>query len=74
MTSRSRPLAGHRRRGPRQRGLADYVELTKPKVQTLLLLTTVTRWRSPGSPSVSKIALTCLGGYLSAGGAGAVNH
>jgi protoheme IX farnesyltransferase len=27
-----------------------------------------------GSPSVSRIALTCLGGYLSAGGAGAVNH
>jgi heme o synthase len=27
-----------------------------------------------GDPKVSKIALTCLGGYLSAGGAGAVNH
>jgi protoheme IX farnesyltransferase len=27
-----------------------------------------------GNPSVGKIALTCLGGYLSAGGAGAVNH
>ena len=27
-----------------------------------------------GNPTVSKIALTCLGGYLSAGGAGAVNH
>jgi protoheme IX farnesyltransferase len=27
-----------------------------------------------GSPSVGRIALTCLGGYLSAGGAGAVNH
>src|SRR5437868_2579111 len=27
-----------------------------------------------GSPSLSKIGLTCLGGYLSAGGAGAVNH
>jgi heme o synthase len=27
-----------------------------------------------GNPPVSKIALTCLGGYLSAGGAGAVNH
>jgi protoheme IX farnesyltransferase len=27
-----------------------------------------------GNPSVSRIALTCLGGYLSAGGAGAVNH
>ena len=27
-----------------------------------------------GNPTVSKIALTCVGGYLSAGGAGAVNH
>ena len=27
-----------------------------------------------GNPSVGLIALTCLGGYLSAGGAGAVNH
>ena len=54
--------------------LADYVELTKPKVQSLLLLTTVTTMEVAGSPSVSKIALTCLGGYLSAGGAGAVNH
>jgi heme o synthase len=54
--------------------LADYVELTKPKVQSLLLLTTVTTMEVAGSPSVSKVALTCLGGYLSAGGAGAVNH
>jgi protoheme IX farnesyltransferase len=27
-----------------------------------------------GNPKVSKIALCCLGGYMSAGGAGAVNH
>jgi protoheme IX farnesyltransferase len=27
-----------------------------------------------GNPSVGRIALACLGGYLSAGGAGAVNH
>jgi len=27
-----------------------------------------------GDPSVSLVLLTCLGGYLSAGGAGAVNH
>ena len=54
--------------------LADYLELTKPKVQSLLLLTTVTTMEIAGSPSVSRIALTCLGGYLSAGGAGAVNH
>jgi len=53
---------------------ADYIELTKPKVQTLLLLTTVTTMEVAGSPPASKIALTCLGGYLSAGGAGAVNH
>ncbi len=54
--------------------LGDYVELTKPKVQSLLLLTTVTTMEVAGSPSASRIALTCLGGYLSAGGAGAVNH
>jgi protoheme IX farnesyltransferase len=54
--------------------LADYFELTKPKVQTLLLFTTITTMEIAGSPPVSKIALTCLGGYLSAGGAGAINH
>jgi protoheme IX farnesyltransferase len=54
--------------------LADYFELTKPKVQTLLLFTTVATMEIAGSPTVEKITLTCLGGYLSAGGAGAVNH
>jgi heme o synthase len=54
--------------------LADYFELTKPKVQTLLLFTTVTAMEIAGSPPAWKIAVTCLGGYLSAGGAGAVNH
>ena len=57
-----------------RRLLADYFELTKPKVQSLLLLTTITTMEVAGNPPVSKIALTCLGGYLSAGGAGAVNH
>jgi protoheme IX farnesyltransferase len=63
-----RPLAA-----PRQL-LADYVTLTKPKVQSLLLLTTVSTMYVAGTPSVSLVLLTCLGGYLSAGGAGAVNH
>jgi protoheme IX farnesyltransferase len=54
--------------------VADYVTLTKPRVQTLLLFTTVTTMLVAGSPSVSLVLLTCLGGYLSAGGAGAVNH
>jgi protoheme IX farnesyltransferase len=62
------PLAAARRLA------ADYIELTKPKVQSLLLLTTITTMEVAGSPPASKIALTCLGGYLSAGGAGAVNH
>jgi protoheme IX farnesyltransferase len=54
--------------------VSDYVELTKPKVQSLLLLTTVCTMELAGDPSVGLIALTVLGGYLSAGGAGAVNH
>src|ERR1700730_2741307 len=54
--------------------LNDYVELTKPKVQSLLLLTTIATMYVAGDPSPMLVALTCLGGYLSAGGAGAVNH
>jgi protoheme IX farnesyltransferase len=54
--------------------VADYIALTKPKVQSLLLLTTVASMEIAGDPSVGLILLTCLGGYLSAGGAGAVNH
>jgi protoheme IX farnesyltransferase len=54
--------------------VADLVALTKPKVQSLLLLTTVTTMLVAGSPSFGLIVATCVGGYLSAGGAGAVNH
>ena len=43
-------------------------------MQSLLLFTTVTTMLVAGSPSLQLILLTCLGGYLSAGGAGAVNH
>ncbi len=66
------PAAGA---APRARQiLRDYLELTKPKVQTLLLLTTIATMYVAGDPSPLLVALTCLGGYLSAGGAGAVNH
>ena len=54
--------------------VADYVALTKPRVQLLLLLTTVTTMYVAGDPSPSLVALTVIGGSLSAGGAGAVNH
>src|SRR5881392_633348 len=57
-----------------RRVAADYLALTKPKVQSLLLFTTVTTMYVAGNPSVELVLLTCLGGYLSAGGAGAVNH
>ncbi len=63
--------------GTRSRGrqlVSDYIELTKPKVQSLLLFTTVTTMEIAGDPKVSRIALACVGGYMSAGGAGAVNH
>ena len=53
---------------------ADLFALTKPRVQLLLLFTTVTTMLVAGSPSLALILATCLGGYLSAGGAGAVNH
>ena len=54
--------------------VADYVEMTKPKVQSLLLFTTVTTMYVAGTPPLSRVLLTCLGGALSAGGAGAINH
>jgi heme o synthase len=54
--------------------LSDYFELTKPKVQSLLLLTTVTTMEVAGNPPAPRVLLTCIGGYLAAGGAGAVNH
>jgi heme o synthase len=54
--------------------VADYIALTKPKVQSLLLLTTVTTMYVAGDPSIGLVAVTVIGGYLAAGGAGAVNH
>jgi protoheme IX farnesyltransferase len=54
--------------------VSDYFEMTKPKVQSLLLFTTVATMYVAGDPSLGLVALTCLGGALSAGGAGAINH
>jgi heme o synthase len=52
----------------------DYLEMTKPKVQSLLLFTTVTTMYVAGTPSLGRVLLTCLGGALASGGAGAINH
>jgi heme o synthase len=59
---------------PLAQTLSDYFTLTKPKVQLLLLLTTITTMYVAGDPSVALVAVTVLGGFLSAGGAGAFNH
>ncbi len=64
----------------RERALAqtvrDYISLTKPRIISLLLLTTVaTMIVALGSfPPIDTLLWTMLGGYLAAGGAGAINH
>lgn len=57
----------------RQR-VADLIALTKPKVQILLLLTTVTAMYAAGSPSIWLVLATVVGGSLASGGASAFNH
>ena len=56
--------------------LRDYVTLTKPRIISLLLLTTVATMfvADPSGPAIGTILWTMLGGYLAAGGAGAINH
>src|SRR5688572_5355846 len=54
----------------------DYIALTKPRIISLLLVTTVATMvvAAPGGVALSTILWTMLGGYLAAGGAGAINH
>ncbi|WP_399497783.1 heme o synthase [Streptomyces sp. P17] len=52
-----------------------FVALTKPRIIELLLITTVPVMflAQQGVPDLGLVLLTCLGGYLSAGGANALN-
>jgi protoheme IX farnesyltransferase len=54
----------------------DYIALTKPRIISLLLLTTVATMiaANPSGLAISTVLWTMLGGYLAAGGAGAINH
>jgi heme o synthase len=55
--------------------LGDYIALTKPRVISLLLVTTLaTMFVADSSPGIGVILATMVGGYLAAGGAGAINH
>ena len=51
----------------------DLVSLTKPRIISLLLVTTAAPMYVAGSPSWGLVLIVMLGGYLMAGGANAVN-
>jgi protoheme IX farnesyltransferase len=51
----------------------DLVALTKPRIISLLLVTTIAPMYAAGSPSWLTVLLVTIGGYLMAGGANAVN-
>ena len=65
-----------RRRRPRRRAsrsLRDLVALTKPRIISLLLVTTIAPMFVAGHPSWTLVLAVFVGGYLMAGGANAVN-
>ena len=51
----------------------DLISLTKPRIISLLLVTTVAPMYAAGSPSWLTVLIVTIGGYLMAGGANAVN-
>ena len=53
--------------------LRDFISLTKPRIISLLLVTTIMPMFAAGQPSIGRVLLVALGGYLMAGGANAVN-
>ncbi len=61
---------------PSRRLLTAYVQLTKPKVMSLLLATTACAMviAARGMPRLDLLIATLVGGALMAGGAGAINH
>ncbi|MFC7216577.1 heme o synthase [Streptomyces polyrhachis] len=69
--SSTRPPA----RWPLRARLLAFVALTKPRIIELLLITTVPVMflAAEGVPDLWLVVATCLGGYLSAGGANALN-
>jgi protoheme IX farnesyltransferase len=53
--------------------LRDLIALTKPRIISLLLVTTIAPMFVAGSPSWDLVLVVFIGGYLMAGGANAVN-
>ncbi|MFI6283802.1 heme o synthase [Streptomyces sp. NPDC051018] len=85
----SRPVGGGTSQAPRAVGelgtspgnrsfgarVKAFVALTKPRIIELLLITTVPVMflAAQGVPDLTLVLVTCIGGYLSAGGANALN-
>ncbi len=53
--------------------LRDFIALTKPRIISLLLVTTIAPMYVAGTPGWVTLLVVTLGGYLMAGGANAVN-
>ncbi|MDQ6718902.1 MAG: heme o synthase [Gemmatimonadota bacterium] len=53
--------------------LADLISLTKPRIISLLLVTTIAPMYIAGRPSFALAMIVLVGGYMIAGGANAVN-
>jgi protoheme IX farnesyltransferase len=53
--------------------IQDLVMLTKPRIISLLLVTTIAPMFVAGTPNIALVAIVFIGGYLMAGGANAVN-
>ena len=51
----------------------DLVALTKPRIISLLLVTTIAPMYAAGNPSLWTVLLVTVGGYFMAGGANAIN-
>jgi len=51
----------------------DFIALTKPRIISLLLVTTIAPMYVAGSPSWALVLVVFIGGYMMAGGANAVN-
>jgi protoheme IX farnesyltransferase len=66
-------LEGGAEVGGVRRAMLDYVALTKPRIISLLLVTTVVPMFVAGRPSAWLVLWTVVGGYLMAGGANALN-
>src|SRR5438045_7075782 len=58
---------------PTRSFVRDLVALTKPRIISLLLVTTIAPMFVAGTPSWSLVLVVFIGGYLMAGGANAVN-